>query len=363
MWEEQLLAAKQFVIEKLAWAAGIIDSDGTICVTTGSQAKSRGGAPSHRLVVEVSNTRTRVIRRLERLFGGVTHWDERDKNRRGRWIWRVTREEAQTCLLYVLPYLQGRHEDALHGVLFRTNRAEWPRGKKLTEQEIARRNAGQAVIRSNDVLAVSDEEKALVTGTIARFDKLSRAAEPVPLYVYGGTLLRAYIAGLFDGDGSVFLTETDRADRPNPTFTTAPFLCIGSREFGDTIASITGGRSPRRAKDAESTWMVAYSAKSVKKLFPNLLPYAVKAGEMEILVEFLKRQEGRHRGSTPLAESQVSWARAASRAIRILREELPLSSALREQLASDADSFSEKFEHADKASRLFEGEQPKEHVA
>jgi len=107
---------------KWPYLAGLIDSDGCICIS--KYKKNANGHPGYIVTVSVTNTKEELMKWLIRYFGGryFTQWrhsDERAKNKRLIYTWRVSgRKNREEVLLGTIPYLVLKREQALLALKF-----------------------------------------------------------------------------------------------------------------------------------------------------------------------------------------------------------------------------------------------------
>lgn len=88
----------------IAWAAGFIEGEGHIGISVGYHKNRTSPNPISRLILEVSNTDIRGLRKLQDIFGGNIA-ERKYKTRRARiFRWVVTSENAIHCLKAIRPY-------------------------------------------------------------------------------------------------------------------------------------------------------------------------------------------------------------------------------------------------------------------
>ena len=119
----------------LAYVAGIIDGEGSICITKESKLHDRRATPKYFLSVSVGNSNEWLIYWLCNTFGGSFCF-------RGRlgfsnldiWVWQITQAGACQFLKLILPYLRLKHPQAELAIDFQSHRGR--RGKKRTLMEV-----------------------------------------------------------------------------------------------------------------------------------------------------------------------------------------------------------------------------------
>lgn len=102
--------------ETLAWAAGMIDGDGSIMVYRGVTR----GLPFYSLRVLVGNTVYPVLLRMQDILGGKVYSKGPTTGRKPYWMWRVVGPEAQRALELLEPRLVAKRAQAQLGQLFLT---------------------------------------------------------------------------------------------------------------------------------------------------------------------------------------------------------------------------------------------------
>jgi hypothetical protein len=88
-------------ISNLAWAAGILDGEGCLCI---AYRKSPG---NHQMWVRVVSVDNKMAPKMHELFGGSL-WIDKQK----RYIWQVTGKLAAATLSVVRPYLVVKGDQA-----------------------------------------------------------------------------------------------------------------------------------------------------------------------------------------------------------------------------------------------------------
>lgn len=114
----------------LAWAAGIIDGEGSISL---ARCKRQGKDETYSLRVQVGNTDPRMILRLKELFGGSIPKVENRGRYKPMWRWILYGNAAAVFLTSVLPYLVSKRDQAECGLTSRSLLR--PRWNKKPEPE------------------------------------------------------------------------------------------------------------------------------------------------------------------------------------------------------------------------------------
>lgn len=127
----------------LAYVAGIIDGEGTICI---SRRKKGNKIWNHTLFVQVSNTQEWLIEFLKLQFGGNTDYRKAHDNARESWRWTAHTREASSFLRLILPYLQLKRPQAELAIEFQKRRN--PIGKHLTKEQRVLAEADAILMKS-----------------------------------------------------------------------------------------------------------------------------------------------------------------------------------------------------------------------
>lgn len=109
------IAKQNPTVAELAWAAGVIDGEGCICVYGRPGRVNKKGVRALALVVSVVNTDPRMPLKMHEIFGGnVNTAVEHRGNPRRRPVaqWLITGKPAGEVLLVVRPYLVIKAEQA-----------------------------------------------------------------------------------------------------------------------------------------------------------------------------------------------------------------------------------------------------------
>jgi hypothetical protein len=102
----------------LAWAAGIVDGEGSIVIESATNSRK-----CHVLRVIVANTDPRMPLALRALFGGtVLPTKKQQAHHRQAWSWVVSTAQAHAVLVAIRPYLICKAEQADLGIEFGTTK-------------------------------------------------------------------------------------------------------------------------------------------------------------------------------------------------------------------------------------------------
>lgn len=119
----------------LAWAAGIIDGEGSIFIMKQGR-KDRERDRNYILRVSVQSTDPYMTKELLRLFkDGAVFTQELDKrpNNSNTLKWQISGHRAAKVLEKLLPYLRVKHEQAVAAIEFQnTTKKHW---KHMTEED------------------------------------------------------------------------------------------------------------------------------------------------------------------------------------------------------------------------------------
>lgn len=146
--------AKIAAVSDIDWArlAMGIDCEGCIFINRNIQSKSlRRNKVQHVLTVNFANTDLRVMKWLTETFGGNVYFSHSESQR--RWSkkvchsWRVFEDRAAVILEHCLPFLICKRAQAEVGLAYRELRKQGSKGRKVTEGDIAARDACYQQIR------------------------------------------------------------------------------------------------------------------------------------------------------------------------------------------------------------------------
>ena len=116
----------------LAWAAGIIDGEGTIIIQR-KNPPSFNGLVRYELFLAVGMIHKPTIERLHAIFGRGYVMKRRNKGQRVIFHWHVRVNLAAACLRLVLPYLVTKKSEAELALEF--DRARGVYGGRITPSE------------------------------------------------------------------------------------------------------------------------------------------------------------------------------------------------------------------------------------
>lgn len=131
--------------EVLAYTAGIIDGEGSICIVKFHRNRNRGYY--FQLGVSVGNTNEYLMQWLKMHFGGYFAPLSRElkDTQKQVWQWMVTGNKAAEFLVLVLPYLQLKKSQAELAIKFQKNRK---RGRYSDEKQVALEEADRILMSS-----------------------------------------------------------------------------------------------------------------------------------------------------------------------------------------------------------------------
>ena len=92
---------------QLAYLAGMIDGEGSICITKARNKKAGRLGYGYRPVVHVASTNSVVLNTLQRWtgLGKARLFDDARENRKARWQWMIWSNQAAQIVNAVLPFL------------------------------------------------------------------------------------------------------------------------------------------------------------------------------------------------------------------------------------------------------------------
>lgn len=119
--------------EKLAYCAGVIDSDGTIGIKRNTYSVRVIGdsqQPTYSERVCVKQVESAAVDLLKALFGGSRYLGGPGSNRgRPILVWQVSDRKAIACLKALVPYLRIKREQALNCLALRALKEKSKRAK------------------------------------------------------------------------------------------------------------------------------------------------------------------------------------------------------------------------------------------
>ena len=123
----------------LAYAAGVIDSDG--CITISHEKRTNRPHIYHRLNVRVVTTDTRILEWFKTTFGGYIYIQNKPKGaRKACWAWQKRDTPAGEFLKSILPYLIYKKDQALVALDFRLYK-ETNKHQKFDESSVTNESA------------------------------------------------------------------------------------------------------------------------------------------------------------------------------------------------------------------------------
>jgi len=107
------LRIKSMTVAQTAYLAGMIDGEGSICITRRNDPESRTGY-FYRAVLHVASTHADVLATLQHWtgLGRARVFDEPRQNRKARWQWMTWSNQAAQVVRTVLPYLVIKERQA-----------------------------------------------------------------------------------------------------------------------------------------------------------------------------------------------------------------------------------------------------------
>jgi hypothetical protein len=120
-------------IAKRAYLAGLIDGDGSICVSVHDRNTRKGPSRRYALTIELAMCSEPVIRWVAENFGGNIR-SQRSRTNRKYWHWRLFNDTAVEVLKLVYPYLVEKKRQAALAFKFREllKQTAWTRGSHRT---------------------------------------------------------------------------------------------------------------------------------------------------------------------------------------------------------------------------------------
>jgi hypothetical protein len=131
-----------FIDLDLAYAAGIVDGEGTIGITEiGARPKKGRKNPQHRIYVAVAMTDAAIPLLMSEMFGGsVNTYHYHPERNRPQTRWSLSGKRAVLCLEALLPYLRLKNAQAELAINFQEKYLKRKRNSVLDELEERRRS-------------------------------------------------------------------------------------------------------------------------------------------------------------------------------------------------------------------------------
>ena len=128
----------------LAYAAGIIDGEGCICIYKHRKRKDTKHGYIFALTVRVTNTNEYIINWFKMQFGGgiCKMADRTSRGYKDCWQWAISGKKASDFLKLIEPYLLIKYPQAELAIAFQTKKSRRPTiGKCTTDSEIVLQEA------------------------------------------------------------------------------------------------------------------------------------------------------------------------------------------------------------------------------
>lgn len=242
--------------EKLAYLAGIIDSEGTVGFIINKKRSQERVAPRFK----VGNTDYRLIAWLTSEIGGRVYKHEDDRNKLC-YEWFVSGvKNIQPLLEAILPYLVVKQDSARAALIFCQNEIEKRGGifTALCRNKIECENA----VNKPD----SSFSESVIRGSRRRMK---------PIYIPSSQKL-AYIAGIIDGDGSIdfIINKKRRREKVAPRIRVANTDTKLIRWLEKEIGGYVGGVTVVGKNKPCYQWLIT-GEQNIKSLLHAILPYLI----------------------------------------------------------------------------------------
>jgi len=139
----------------LAYTAGLIDGEGSICLATGKRKDYKSGRIIY-LKVSIVNTNEWLINWLKMQYGGyISSNDRSGKKWKTRWAWEIQHNHALRFLEMILPYLQIKRPQAELAIQFQ--RAKRRGGPPRTAETLALQQAQRILMQKMNKRGIEHE--------------------------------------------------------------------------------------------------------------------------------------------------------------------------------------------------------------
>jgi hypothetical protein len=259
--------------EKLAYLAGIIDSEETVGFIINKKRSRERVAPRFK----AGNTDYRLIKWLESEIGGRVYTYEDGKNKPS-YEWFVSGvKNIQPLLEAILSYLVVKQDSAREALNFCQNEIEKREGigTALCQSKIGRKNAVNKPDSSFSERVIRESRRRMSPICIPSLQKL------------------AYIAGIIDGDGSIdFIINKKRcrekvAPRIRVANTDMKLIRWLVKEIGGYVGGVTVVGKNKPCYE----WLIT-GEQNIKSLLYAILPYLIiKKDNVEEISSFYQNKE------------------------------------------------------------------------
>lgn len=162
--------------DKLAYMAGVIDSDGCIAISKYYDTTKPNRSPRYVIDVTVVNTSLRLMNWLVENFGGsYSERRRQSENHKTAYSWKYTNSKAVKLLTLIEPYLVEKWDRAQNAIMFFGDDNFKRNGNtRVSDEELARRESHYVVAkmlnqtgpvqpqRLNSQAPVSSQDDAIV---------------------------------------------------------------------------------------------------------------------------------------------------------------------------------------------------------
>lgn len=127
----------------IAYAAGLLDGEGSIVIGLSKRKRLKGIVPDHWLQVGITGTNREMLDWLRQNFGGHISDSSHSKSRKKQrpcWTWRVMSNQASEFLKLLLPFLKDKHQRAILAIEFQETKTQTrATGGVLSQEAIDKR--------------------------------------------------------------------------------------------------------------------------------------------------------------------------------------------------------------------------------
>lgn len=269
-------------VKILAYIAGFFDAEGCVRIQ-----KRRYDKANHTLRCCISQIDKIPLDFISLYFGGGIHAKKGEIGGQKMWRWSCSTRFASNFLKSIEPYLIVKKAEALLAAEFQKSMIGRWGGRvvdRVTERELAVREAQRILMQS----LKNRKSTGIPPNNIGR---AKRNSSNLMINIDESTL--AYIAGFFDGDGTITLCQRNKKYASNYR------LSCGINQIDklplEFVASYFGGNvRTKKAKVATNMWAWSNSGKYSLAFLKAILPYLItKKAQAIVAISFQARMNSK----------------------------------------------------------------------